>query len=263
MNTKFIAEVSSNHNKDLERCIKFIRTSAAIDCDAVKFQLFKASKIYPPNCGKIFTPQGEIDVYKFFEQAELPFKWLPLLKKHTEEKGLAFIVTPFDEKSADVLEKIAVDVYKIASPELNHLPLLKHIAKKQRPIILSEGLSTLSDIEEAISTVYAENNRQLILLHCISSYPAPPEDYSLNVIEILKKTFRVPVGISDHSLDPVLIPKLAVACGASIIEKHFTLNKKLLGPDHLFALEPDELKLMVKEIRRVEKWSERKKKKFS
>jgi len=257
-----IAEVGSNHDGKLEQAKKLIDIAAWAKVDAVKFQLFRASKLYPPTCGKILTLQGKIDVYKFFEQVELPYRWLPSLKKYAENQDLIFIVTPFDEKSADVLEKIAVDIYKIASPELNHLPLLQHIAKKQKPMILSSGKSRLFDIEEAIDLIHRENNHQVILLQCVGNCPAPLEDYNLNVIETFKRAFRVPVGISDHSLDPSLIPKLAVACGVSVVEKHFTLNKKLSGLDHPFALEPDELKSMVKEIKKVEKWSKKKKKNF-
>ncbi len=257
-----IAEAGSNHDGKFEQAKKLIDAAFWAGADAVKFQLFKVSTIYTPTCGKISTPQGKIDLYKFFEQVELPSKWLFSLKKYAEEKGLIFIVSPFDEKSADELEKINIAAYKIASPELNHLPLLGHIAKKNKPIILSSGLSTLTDIEEALSTIYKENNFKVILLHCVSGYPAPAEDYNLNVIETLKRAFQVPVGISDHSLDPVLIPKLATAAGTSVIEKHFTISKKLPGADHPFSLEPKELKLMVEEIRKTEKWSEEKKNKF-
>lgn len=257
-----IAEAGSNHDGRLEQAKKLIDVAAWAGADAVKFQLFRASTIYPPTCGKISTPQGKIDLYKFFKQVELPFKWLPLLKKYAQKKGLVFIISPFDEKLADELEKINIAIYKIASPELNHLPLLRHIAKKKKPIILSSGLSTLSDIEEALNTIYKENNFKVILLHCVSGYPVPPREYNLKVIETIKEAFQVLVGISDHSLNPVIIPKLAVAIGALMIEKHFTLSKKLPGADHPFALEPDELRLMVKEIREVENWNQEKRKKF-
>lgn len=257
-----IAEVGSNHDGKLEQSKKLIDVATWAGVDAVKFQLFQASKVYPPNCGKIPTPQGKINLYKFFKQAELPVKWLFPLKKYAESKGIIFIVTPFDEESADELEKNKIAVYKIASSESNHLPLLSYIAKNKKPMILSSGLSTLADIEEEVETIYQQGNQQIIILQCVSSYPAPPEDYNLRVIETLKNAFQVPVGISDHSLDPILIPKLAVATGALVIEKHFTLSKKLLGPDHPYALEPDELKLMVKEIKKIEKWSQNKRDKF-
>jgi len=257
-----IAEAGSNHNRDFEQAKKLIDVAAKTGVNAIKFQLFRASTVYLPNCGKIPTFQGELDLYNFFKRTELPIDWLIKLKKYAENKGLIFLASVFDEKLVDKLEEIKIVAYKIASPELNHLPLLRYVAKKKKPIILSLGLSTLSDIEEAINTIYEENNHQIVLLHCVSSYPAPPEDYNLNVIETLKKVFQIPVGVSDHSLDPILIPKLSVAVGALIIEKHFTLSKKLKGADHPFSLEPNELKLMVKEVREVEKWSQGKRKKF-
>ena len=257
-----IAEAGSNHDGKLLQAKKLIDVAAEAKADAIKFQLFKASKIYTPNCGKIPTPRGKLDLYDFFKQSEMPFEWIPLLKKYSEKKGLVFIVSPFDEETADELEKNGIKAYKIASPELNHLPLLSYIAKKQKPMIISSGLSTLSDIEEAVNVIHKENNRQIVLLHCVSSYPAPVREYNLKAIETLQNAFQLPVGISDHSLGPVLIPKLAVICGAVMIEKHFTLNKKLPGADHVFALEPDELALMVKEIRAAEKWSKEKTNKF-
>lgn len=257
-----IAEAGSNHDGSLEQAKKLIDIAADAEADAIKFQLFRAAKIYPPNCGKIPTFKGKIDLYEFFKKVELPFKWIPLLKKYAEDKGLIFIVSPFDERAVDELEKNNVKVYKIASPELNHLPLLSYVAKKRKPMILSSGLSTLSDIEEAVSAIKQQKNQQIVILHCVSSYPAPLEEYNLKVIQTLKSVFQLPIGISDHSLNPILIPKLATACGAAVIEKHFTLNKKLPGADHPFALNPAELKLMVKEVRKVEKWSQEKRNKF-
>lgn len=258
-----IAEAGSNHDGKLEQAKKLIDAAAEAGADAVKFQLFRAAKIYPPNAGKIPMPQGKkLDLYEFFKQVELPFKWLPILKKYSENKGLAFIVTPFDEKAVDELEKAGIGAYKIASPELNHLPLLKHIAEKQKPIIASTGLCKLRDIDEAVDIINSQGNDRVILLHCVTGYPAKPEEYNLRVIGTLTRAFQAPVGISDHSLDSVLVPKLAVAAGAAVVEKHFTINKKLPGADHSFALEPQELKLMVDEIRKVEKWNDGLKERF-
>ena len=257
-----IAEAGSNHDNKIGQAKELINTAARAGADAVKFQLFRASKIYPPNAGKIPTPQGKLDLYKFFEQVELSFKWLPILKKYVESKGLVFIVSPFDERAVDELAKVNVAAYKIASPELNHIPLLKYIAKKGNPMIMSTGLSKLRDVEEAIETVRSEGNEKILLLHCVTGYPAMPEEYNLRVINTLRQAFGVPVGLSDHSLDPVMVPKIAEALGASVVEKHFTIDKKLPGPDHSFALDPDELKLMVREIRQVEKWSQARREKF-
>lgn len=258
-----IAEAGSNHDGNFEQAKKLIDIAFEAKVDAVKFQLFRADKIYPENCGEVPGRKGEkIDLYKFLKQAELPLKWLSSLKKYAESKGLVFIVTPFDEESVDQLQKIGVVAYKVASPEISHLPLIKHIAKKQKPIIISTGFSRLSEIEDALDIIYKEKNKNVALMHCVSSYPAPLEDFNLKVIENLNNFFQIPVGISDHSKDPVIIPKLAVLCGASFIEKHFTLNKNLSGADHHFALNPDELELMVKEVRKTEKWNEKNRKIF-
>ena len=258
-----VAEAGSNHDGNFEQAKKLIDIAAEAGADAVKFQLFRADKIYPPNCGKIPGKSGKkIDLYKFLQQTELPFQWLPVLKKYAKDRGLIFFAAPFDESAADELEKNNIDIYKIASPEITHLPLIKHIAKKQKAIILSTGFSKLAEVEEAIEIIYKEKNKKVILMHCVSSYPAPLEEFNLKIIKTLKAVFNIPVGISDHSLDPVIIPKLAVALGADIIEKHFTLNKKLSGADHHFALDPKELKLLVKEVRKTERWSEKQKNDF-
>src|SRR3989344_9126687 len=151
-----IAEAGSNHDGNFEQAKKLIDIAKEAKADAIKFQLFRASKVYTPNCGKIPTPGGKLDLYDFFKKSEVPFKWIPLLKKYSEKKGLIFIVSPFDEEAVDELEKNNIKAYKIASPELNHLPLLSYIAKKQKPMIISSGLSTLSDIEEAVNVIDKE-----------------------------------------------------------------------------------------------------------
>ncbi|MDD5031517.1 MAG: N-acetylneuraminate synthase family protein [Patescibacteria group bacterium] len=257
-----IAEAGSNHDGKLEQAKKLIEIAADSGADAVKFQLFRAAKIYPPKIGKIPTIQGKLDLYEFLKQAELPFKWLPVLKKYSESRGLVFIVSPFDERAVDELAKVDLAVYKIASPELNHLPLLRYIARKGKPVIMSTGLSKMSEVEEAIETVRNEGNEKILLLHCVTGYPALPEEYNLRVMETLRKAFGVPVGLSDHSLKPALVPKIAAAAGASAVEKHFTINKKLPGADHSFSLEPEELKFMVKEIREAEKWNQARRQRF-
>jgi sialic acid synthase SpsE len=176
------------------------------------------------------------------------------LKDYSEQKKLHFLCSPFSESSADALAKINIEAFKIASPELNHIPLLKYIAKFNKPMILSTGLSTISDVEEAIETCRAANPKvTLVLMHCVSSYPAHLEDCNLNVIETLKKAFNVPIGFSDHTLDVEMVDTVAVACGASVIEKHFTLDKKQDGPDHSFALIPCEFKRMVLAIREIDR----------
>lgn len=251
--TFVIAEAGSNHNGKLEQAKKLVDRAADAGVDAIKFQLFKAERIYPKNCGVVDTPMGKVDFFKVLKNMELPLNWLEILKEYSERKELIFLVSSFDEESADALENVGITAHKLGSSELNHIPLLEHLAKKNKPIILSTGLSKLGEIEEAIDTCYNQGNKQVILLHCVSAYPTPLEDCNLNVIKTLKIAFDVPVGFSDHTLDSTIAPVTAAALGANIIEKHFTLSKKLEGPDHSFALEPLELKKMVEEIRKVEK----------
>ena len=250
--TFIIAEAGSNHNGKLEQAKKLIDIAADAGVDAIKFQLFKAERMYPKNCGVVDTAMGKVDFFKVLKNMELPLTWLEVLKEYSEAKELIFLCSSFDEESADVLENIGITAHKLGSPELNHIPLLEHLGKKNKPIILSTGLSKLGEIEEAIDTCYTVGNRQVILLHCVSAYPTPLEDCNLNVIKTLKMAFDVPVGFSDHTLDPTIAPLTAVSIGADVIEKHFTISKKLEGPDHSFALEPLELKKMVEEIRKVE-----------
>jgi len=251
--TFIIAEAGSNHNGKLKQAKKLIDIAADAGVDAVKFQLFKAARIYPKNCGVVDTVMGKVDFFKVLKNMELPLTWLELLKDYSEKKGLIFLCSCFDEKSADALENVGITAHKLGSPELNHIPLLEHLGKKSKPIILSTGLSKLGEIEEAIDTYYERRNKQVILLHCASAYPTPLEDCNLNVIKTLKIAFDVPVGFSDHTLNPIIAPVTAIAIGANVIEKHFTISKKLEGPDHSFALEPLELKKMVEEVRKIEK----------
>lgn len=251
--TFIIAEAGSNHNGKLKQAKKLIDVAADAGADAVKFQLFKAEKMYPKNCGVVDTPMGKVDFFKVLKNMELPLTWLEILKECSEKKGLIFLCSCFDEESAETLENIGIKAHKLGSPELNHIPLLEYLGKKNKPIILSTGLSKLGEIEEAIDTCYNQGNKQVILLHCVSAYPTPLEDCNLNVVKTLKIAFDIPVGFSDHTLDPIIAPVTAVSIGADVIEKHFTISKKLEGPDHSFALEPSELKKMVEEIRKVEK----------
>ena len=253
-----IAEAGSNHDCDFAQAKRLVEIAAEARADAVKFQLFKAEDLYPANCGKIETTMGKIDFFEALKNMELSSSWLTTLKKYANKCGLEFICTPFSEKAAKIMHRTGIKVYKIASPELNHLPLLKFISKYNLPIILSTGISKLGDIEEAIETCVKEGNNKIILLHCVSAYPTPLSECNLNVINTLKIVFNRPVGLSDHTLSFDLVPSIAVAAGANVIEKHFTVSRKLRGLDHPFALEPSELKQMVKEIRKIEKISSKK-----
>jgi N-acetylneuraminate synthase len=253
-----IAEAGSNHNNKLEQAKKLIDIASNAGADAIKFQLFKAEKIYPKTCGFVDTPMGKIDFFEVLKKTELPLDWLEILKEYSEKKNLLFLCSCFDEESADALEDVDIQAHKLGSPELNHIPLLEHLAKKNKPLILSTGLSKLDEVQEAVDACERMNNGQLILLHCISAYPTPLEDCNLNIIKTLDRKFDVPIGFSDHTLDPLLAPLIAVSVGANVIEKHFTISKNLEGVDHSFALEPVELKKMVEEIRKMQEVDDKK-----
>ncbi len=251
--TFIIAEAGSNHNGKLEHAKKLIDIATEAGADAVKFQVFRTEKLYPKNAGYADYLKTKKSIYQIIEEMEMPYDWIPKLYEYCKEKGIMFLASHFDEESADKLEEVGVDAYKIASYECTHVPLLKYTAKKGKPIIMSTGLASLGEIEESLDAIHAQRNSQVALMHCVAAYPAPIEHTNLKVIDSLKAVFDVPVGISDHTRDPLLVPLAATARGAHIIEKHFTLSNELEGPDHKFAVEPHELKAMVNGVRAVEK----------
>jgi N-acetylneuraminate synthase/N,N'-diacetyllegionaminate synthase len=242
--TFIIAEAGSNHDGNLEQAKRLIDIAAEAGVDAVKFQAFKADKLFNKIKNK--------DIVNKLEKLELREEWYKELFDHTNEKGLIFISSVFDEDSADLLDGFGVLAYKIASYELTHIPLLEYIAKKNKPVILSTGMANESEVKEAVECIYSAGNRQVVILHCVSQYPAKPEDINLKSLLALKRVFDCPIGFSDHT-ETIYAPIAAVALGAKMIEKHFTLDKSLPGPDHAYALEPEELKQMVTAIRDVEK----------
>ena len=244
--TFIIAEVGSNHDGKLEQAKKLIDIAADAGADAVKFQAFKADKL--------FNIVKNKEVVDKLEKLELREEWYKELFDYTNEKGLIFISSVFDEDSVDLLDKLGVVAYKIASYELTHIPLLEYIAKKNKPVILSTGMANESEVKEAVECIYSTGNRQVIILHCVSQYPAKPENINLKSLLTLKRIFDCPIGFSDHT-ETIYAPIAAVTLGAKAIEKHFTLDKSLPGPDHAYALEPEELKQMVTAIREVEKMS--------
>lgn len=251
--TFIVAEAGSNHDGKLAQAHQLIDVAADAGADAIKFQLFRAEYLYPPNVGMVETPAGLIDFFTFLEQASLPIEWLAPLKQHADERGLIFLVSAFDEASSDALDRINIAAHKIASPELTHLPLIRHMARTGKPIILSTGMSRLGDIEDALD---ATMGVPVILLHCVSAYPLLPQDCNLNGIPTLRAAFQTPVGFSDHTMEAIHAPCATVALGGCAIEKHFTLDRNFPGPDHSFALEPHDLKKMVDEIRVTEKFSD-------
>jgi len=253
--TFIIAEAGSNHDRKLDQAKRLIDVAAKAKVDAVKFQIFSANKIVvetntkKTHYEKVNTSES---VYEIVQKAELPREWLPELMEYADKAGLLFLASTFDRECVDILDNLDIPAFKIASGELTNLPLLEYTARKNKPMIVSTGAATLGEIEEALSTIKKKGNIEIILLHCVSNYPAALEDLNLRVIPKLRDLFQLHVGFSDHTLG-IYAPLAAVAMGASVIEKHFTLDKKLPGPDHFYALEPKELKSMVDGIRTVEK----------
>jgi len=250
-----IAEIGSNHNRDMETVKKLINVAKESGCDAVKFQSYTAEGVY-----SIYTPRiSEMDgrskpgetPYELIKRIQMPVEWHPLLKEYCNQIRITFCSTPFDESMVDVLESVNVPFYKVASYEITHYPMLAKIAKTGKPVILSTGNSGLADIERAVDVLEKNSCNDYALLHCVSQYPARFEDINLRCIETLRTAFDCVVGFSDHTTD-YISSTLAVALGAFIIEKHITLDKNFYGPDHPFSLEPHELKQFVQAIRDTE-----------
>ncbi len=240
--TFIIAEAGLNHNGKFVMAKRLVLEAAKAGADAIKFQTFQAKKLV-----SLFHP-----TYGFLKAMEFtPHQWRELAEL-AKKAGILFLSTPFDKESADFLLSLGMPVFKVASGDLTFLPYVRYIAKKKKPIILSTGMATLQEVREAVGTVYKTGNRQLALLHCISQYPARVQDANLQMIDILKKTFQVPVGFSDQTVG-IFASLGAVVLGARIIERHFTLSHKLPGPDHQCSVDPQELANMVEGIRVLEK----------
>jgi N-acetylneuraminate synthase/N,N'-diacetyllegionaminate synthase len=245
-----IAEAGSNHNGSLEQAKKLIGAAVAAKADAVKFQIYKAETLYSKYTPEFSYLKGR-NVYELIKDIETPREWLKELAKYCEDRDIIFLATPFDFEAVDLLDKY-VPAFKIASFEITDLELVKYVAEKGKPMIISTGMANLGEIEDAITAIKSVGNEDIILLHCNSLYPTPVEVVDLKAMATMKTAFKVPVGFSDHTLG-IHIPIAAVAMGACVIEKHFTLSREMKGPDHSFAIEPAELKEMVRCIREVEK----------
>jgi N-acetylneuraminate synthase/N,N'-diacetyllegionaminate synthase len=245
-----IAEAGSNHNGSLEQAKKMIDAAVEAGVDAVKFQIFKAEELYSKYTPEFSYLKGQ-NVYELIKNIETPREWIKELARHCKEKNVDFLASVFDFEAVDILDKY-VPAFKIASFEITDLELLKYAAEKGKPMIISTGMANLGEIEDAINVIKSIGNEDIILLHCNSLYPTPVEVVNLRAMETMRTAFKVPAGFSDHTLG-IHIPIAAVAMGACVIEKHFTLSRKMKGPDHSFAIEPDELKEMVRCIRQVEK----------
>lgn len=250
--TFIIAEAGSNHNGDLDKAKKLIDKAVEAGADAVKFQTFRAQDMYVEDSGEVEYLEDEREIYDIIEDMEMPYEWIPKLYEYCQQKGIFFMSTPFDERSADELEEY-VPAYKVASYTSSHIPFLKHLAEKDKSIIMSTGAHEISEVEDSVEALRQAGVEDFALLQCVAAYPTPLESINVKVIQTLREKFGVQTGLSDHTLDPVTAPAAAVALGANIVEKHFTLDKSMEGPDHEFALEPDQLDRMVTAIRNTEK----------
>ncbi len=246
-----VAEAGSNHNQDFDQARRLIEVAAAAGADAVKFQLFRADRLYPRTAGQSDYLKQDRSIYDIIADMEMPYEWVPELAAAAREKGTLFLASVFDEESADLLAP-HVPAFKIASYEMTHLPLVRHIARMGKPVIIATGTASLAEVSETVEAVRETGNEDLILMQCTASYPAPLEALNVRAMVTLRESFGVPTGLSDHSRDPLVGPLAAAALGGHILEKHFTLSNTLPGPDHSFAVEPDELALMIRKIREVE-----------
>jgi N-acetylneuraminate synthase len=254
--TYVVAEISANHNQDLEQAVKLIQAAKEAGADAVKLQTYTPDTLTIDCDNEYFrivgTPWHGRTLYDLYGEAYMPWEWQPRLKKIAEQLGLDLFSTPFDETAVDFLEAMDVPAYKIGSFELIDLPLIRRVAQTRKPILMSTGMATLAEIDEAVRMAREAGSAQIALLKCNSAYPAPPEEMNLRAIPHLAETFGVPAGLSDHTLG-IAVPVAAVALGACIVEKHLTLSRDIPGPDTTFSLEPHEFKAMAEAVRMAEK----------
>ncbi|MBI2058246.1 MAG: N-acetylneuraminate synthase family protein [Nitrospirae bacterium] len=246
-----IAEAGSNHNGNLEQAYRLIDVAAEAGADAVKFQNFRAEKLYPPTAGESDYLKREKGIFDIIREMEMPDGWVARLADYCGEKKIFFLSTPFDEESVDLIDPF-VPAYKVASCEMTHYPLLSHMVSKKKPIIMSTACSTLEEVVDAVGFIRSLGHEDLILLQCTGKYPAPMEGLNLRSLPAMREATGCLVGLSDHSRDPLVGPVAAVALGACAVEKHFTLSNRLPGPDHGFALTPEGVAAMVKAIRQAE-----------
>ena len=258
--TFIIAEAGSNwksgsYEEDLEQAKKLIKIASNSGADAVKFQTYRADTVYAYNAGNsnYLAEQGiNKEINEIFEYLSMPYEMISELSQICNDEKIIFMSTPFSVEDAKQIEPF-VSLHKIASFEINHVRLIEFLSKTEKPILISTGASTFDEIDFAVNLIKNNKNNEIGLLQCTSKYPAPIESLNLSAIPKMKERYNIPIGFSDHSVEPLIGPLTAVGLGATIIEKHFTLNKNLPGPDHSFAITPQELELMVKSIRQADK----------
>jgi sialic acid synthase SpsE len=241
-----IAELGTSHGGEPLKARELVDAAALAGAGCVKFQMVYADEILHPNTGEVILPGGPVGLYDAFKKLEMPPSFYAGMKEYAESRGLLFLCTPFGPRSARELWELKPKAFKIASPELNYTALVKQVAGYGTPVFLSAGVSKLGDIEEALEFFPPE---KVCLLHCVTAYPAPEKDYNLRVLESLSAVFGTAVGVSDHSMDPELVPVLAAATGAAAIEKHFCMSRSDPGLDDPVALPPDSFARMVRAVK--------------
>ena len=260
MNSKviIIAEAGVNHNGDFDNAKKLILAAANSGADYVKFQTFKADKLVSKDAQKAEYQKASlkedgVTQYEMLKKLEMPEQWHFDLIKYANECGIKFLSTGFDEDSIDFLDSLNIDLFKVPSGEITNKPYLEHIAKKGKPIVISTGMSNLQEIKDAVDVIqnHQKGKNKITILHCNTEYPTPMQDVNLLAMKTIQNELGVQVGYSDHTLG-IEVPIAAVALGAGLIEKHFTLDRNMIGPDHLASLTPEELKQMVTSIRNIE-----------
>jgi N-acetylneuraminate synthase len=249
--TFVVAEAGNNHNGDFDTAKQLVEVAAEAGADAVKFQTGRAERTYVENSGGVDYLDEDKSIYETVKELEMPYEWIPELADYADEQGIVFLSTPFDERSTDELDPY-VPAYKIASYTMSHHLFLEYVASKDKPVVLSTGTHTLEEVREAVSVLREAGQENIVLLQCVAAYPTPLEGINVRVVETLREEFDVPSGLSDHTTHPSAAPAAAAALGAAVVEKHFTLDKSMEGPDHEFALEPDELERMVTAIRNTD-----------
>jgi N,N'-diacetyllegionaminate synthase len=250
-----IAEAGVNHNGSIDLALKLVDAAVAAHADAVKFQTFRAAKLATRGAAKaqyqIEQTGSNESQFEMLRRLELSWDEFRQLDAYCRSRGIVFLSTPFDEESADFLDRLEMPAFKIPSGEITNLPFLTAVALKKKPMIVSTGMATLAEVDTAMSAIASTGNREVVLLHCVSNYPADAKDVNLRAMDTLRHAFAVPVGYSDHT-EGVAVSIAAAALGAAVIEKHFTLDRTQPGPDHQASLEPQELSSLIRSIRIVE-----------
>lgn len=255
MSVYIIAEAGVNHNGNIHTALQMIDAAKACGCDCVKFQTFKTEALVTKTAKKaayqVENTRNQDSQYNMLKNLELSYDDFAILKEHCDKVEIDFMSTTFDRESVDVLERLGVQAYKLSSGDITNKPLLEYVADKHKPVILSTGMCTMEEVKDAVEWIEAKKNHQITLLHCTSNYPTPYDEVNMKAMLTLKDSFPYAIGYSDHTKG-IIMPIMSVAMGATVLEKHFTLDKQMDGPDHKASLDVQELEDMVAAVRNVE-----------